>query len=96
MPLCERSLEIAEKSLGPENPMVATSLHNVAALLFAQVCTSRLPADTDNRAQGKYDEAMPLYERSLKIREMTLGSDHPDVAASLNKAAELFSAQVGC
>src|SRR5207248_6642169 len=30
--------------------------------------------------QGKYDEAEPLYQRALAIREKVLGPDHPDTA----------------
>ena len=33
---------------------------------------------------GKYDEARPLIERALDIREKTLGPDHADVATVLN------------
>ena len=38
---------------------------------------------------GKYDEARPLAERALEIREKTLGPDHPDVAVTLNNLANL-------
>jgi CHAT domain-containing protein/Tfp pilus assembly protein PilF len=38
---------------------------------------------------GKYDEARPLGERALQIREKTLGSDHPDVAQSSNNLGHL-------
>jgi tetratricopeptide (TPR) repeat protein len=44
-------------------------------------------------AQGRYDEAKPLYRRSLQIREQQLGADHPDVATSLNNLAELYRVQ---
>ena len=46
--------------------------------------------------QGKYDEAKPLYERSLGIRKKSLGEDHPDVAQSLISVAGLLRAQVRC
>jgi tetratricopeptide (TPR) repeat protein len=45
------------------------------------------------RAQGRYAEAEPLYQRSLAIREQALGAEHPDVAQSLNNLAELYRAQ---
>ena len=44
--------------------------------------------------QGKYDEAGPLYERSLAIREKALGPDHLDVATALNNRAGLLRVQV--
>jgi tetratricopeptide (TPR) repeat protein len=80
--------------LGEEHPHVANSLHNLAGLLDAQ---------------GKYDEAEPLYRQSLAIRRKVcaihlaassrdhfckvLGEEHPDVAASLNNLAGLLYAQ---
>ncbi|MGH9842915.1 MAG: tetratricopeptide repeat protein [Blastocatellia bacterium] len=38
----------------------------------------------------KYDEALPLAERALEIREKMLGPEHIDVATSLNNLAELY------
>ncbi len=39
------------------------------------------------KAQGKYEEAEPLYRRALQIRKKALGEEHPDVARSLNNLA---------
>ena len=75
--LFESALKEAE-GFGPSDPRLATSLNNLA-LLYA--------------TQGKYDQAEPLYKRSLAIREKALGPHHPDVAASLNNVAELYRAQ---
>jgi tetratricopeptide (TPR) repeat protein len=54
---------------------VATSLNNLAALY---------------RAQGKYDQAEPLYKRALAILEKALGPEHPDVATVLGNYAALL------
>lgn len=43
---------------------------------------------------GRYDEALPLYERALDIRETQLGATHPDTATSLHNLA-LFYADKG-
>jgi tetratricopeptide (TPR) repeat protein len=43
--------------------------------------------------QGQYQEAEPLLTQALAIREQTLGSEHPDVATSLNHLAELYREQ---
>ena len=32
--------------------------------------------------QGKYDEALAMYKKSLSIRLKKLGDDHPDVATA--------------
>ena len=43
--------------------------------------------------QGQYQQAIPLAQRALAIREKALGSVHPDVAQSLNNLAVLYQAQ---
>ena len=58
-----------------EDPQFAFSLHQLALLYFTQ---------------GKYNEAEPLYLRSLSIKEKQLGENHPDVATSLNNLAGLY------
>ena len=45
------------------------------------------------RAQGRYADAEPLYQRSLAIWEKALGPEHPDVAQSLNNLARLYDTQ---
>ena len=42
---------------------------------------------------GKYDEAQPLGERILEIRERILGLEHPDVAETLNNLAILYASR---
>ena len=43
-------------------------------------------------AQGKYDQAEPLFKRSLAIREKALGPEHPDVATALESQAKILRA----
>ncbi len=43
--------------------------------------------------QSKYEEALPLAERGLAIREESLGPEHPDVAISLDKLADICRAK---
>ena len=50
----------------------ATTLNNLAYLY---------------QAQGHYDKAEPLHQRALAIFEKALGTDHPDVAATLTGLA---------
>ncbi len=45
------------------------------------------------KQQGKYAEAEPLYMKALKIREESLGPEHPKVAAILNNLGNLYRAQ---
>ena len=44
-------------------------------------------------AQGRYEEAEPLFRRTLTIRERALEPQHSDVGATLNALAELYRAQ---
>jgi len=47
---------------------VAKTLNNIATVLDSQ---------------GKFNEALPFFERAIRILEKALGADHPDVARSL-------------
>jgi CHAT domain-containing protein len=40
---------------------------------------------------GQYDEAQPLIERALMIREKALGPEHPDLAVSLFQVATIYT-----
>ncbi len=40
--------------------------------------------------QGTYDEAEPLFKRSLAIRKKALGPDHPEVATILENYAAML------
>jgi tetratricopeptide (TPR) repeat protein len=52
---------------------------------------SRLGKEAEGlRVAGKYDQALPLAERSLAIREKVLGTNHVDVAESLNNLAAIY------
>ena len=76
VPVAQRQLELAKNAHGEEHPEVAVALNNLAALY---------------KSMGKYDDALPLFERSLAIREKVHhGEDHPDVADSLNNLAVLY------
>ena len=41
-------------------------------------------------SQGKYDDALDYYQKSLKIKITAVGSDHPDVAISKFNIASLL------
>jgi CHAT domain-containing protein/Tfp pilus assembly protein PilF len=43
------------------------------------------------RRAGKYEEALPLIERALEIREGVLGPNHRDVCAALFSLAAIYS-----
>jgi CHAT domain-containing protein/Tfp pilus assembly protein PilF len=75
--LAGRAVAIREKTLGPEHPDLASSLNNLASLLYTV---------------GDYAGARPLYERALAVQEKALGPDHPDIATSLDNLASLLYA----
>ena len=43
--------------------------------------------------QGQYEEAVKFAKEALKVAEETFGSEHPDVALSLNNLAGLYESQ---
>mmetsp|Transcript_5235 Transcript_5235/g.16472 ORF Transcript_5235/g.16472 Transcript_5235/m.16472 type:complete len:97 (-) Transcript_5235:34-324(-) len=46
--------------------------------------------------QGKYNEALPFFERALRITENAHGPDHPDVARSLVYLAKALGSHGHC
>ena len=75
MELLLRSVDIDEKTLGPNSPDLATTLTNLA---FVQI-------DRGFLSQGEN-----LLLRSLEIDQKALGNDHPYVAADLNNLAHFY------
>ena len=63
------------KTFVGDDPRLATSLNNLAELY---------------RAQGKYAQAEPLYQRALAIWQKALGPEHPQVAMVLENYAALL------
>jgi tetratricopeptide (TPR) repeat protein len=70
--LLERALAIAEAAYGPDHPVVAKQLNNLAQIL---------------QDLGDPAGARRLQERALAIYEAAYVPDHPDVATSLNNLA---------
>ncbi len=66
-PMLERALRIRESLYSPNDPQIASTLHNLGIAL------SEL---------GQWAAARPLLKRALDIREDCYGLDHPDVADS--------------
>jgi len=54
-------------------------------------CTTTWPLS--NKLLKKYDVAEGYYVLALAMREDTLGSNYPDVAASFNRSAVLYHTQ---
>ena len=41
---------------------------------------------------GNYNDALPIQERTLAIREKALGPEHPDTASAINNLAKIYQA----
>ncbi len=78
IPIAQRALALAERTLGKEHPYTLSSVANLAGLY---------------KLQGRYAEAEPLYKRALEARERVLGKGHPNTLTSVNNLAVLYSAQ---
>ncbi|WP_157845221.1 tetratricopeptide repeat protein [Pseudofrankia saprophytica] len=72
LPLFQRALAIGEAAYGPDHPVVATRLNNLASVL---------------QDLGRVGEAVPLFQRALAIDEAVYGPDHPVVARALSYLA---------
>ena len=77
--MAEEALRVVEKTYGPNNSRVATTLNNQAIAY---------------RAQGRYALAESLYNRALETYEKTLGRDHHDTAVVCEDMAKLYR-QIG-
>jgi tetratricopeptide (TPR) repeat protein len=75
--LHQRALTIREARLGADHPDTATSLSNLANVLYNQ---------------GDLDGARTLYQRALTILEARLGADHPDTVQSRQRLAAVVAA----
>jgi len=65
--------------------------HWALALPEAGSLLNQIAYYLEDRAQ--YEQAEPLYQRALAIREQMLGPEHPDTATSLNNLAFLYHNQ---
>lgn len=73
--LWRQALAIREKHFAPNDPLLATTLEQLADCCAAQA--------------GRLTEAMTLRERALAIRETAFGAGHPSVAAARAKLEAL-------
>ena len=91
---------------GRETSDVVKSLLRIIIIFIATVCVSlggaRAREDGPDEAaalservfqmyeQGRYQEALPLAQKALALREQALGPDHPDLTPGLNNLAALY------
>lgn len=77
-PLFQQALRIYEQNKGPEHPLVASLLSNLATLY---------------RDQGKFTLAEPLFQRALHIWKQTGGSEYIEFATTLKGLAVIYGMQ---
>ena len=73
--LWRQALAIRERAFAPNDPILATTLENVADCCAAQ--------------DGKLGDAIALRERAIAIRETAVGGAHPSLASARAKLDEL-------
>ncbi|OQR97731.1 hypothetical protein ACHHYP_10099 [Achlya hypogyna] len=88
--LYEKSLGIYESHLGPDHPLVARSLNNMALFLLHQhdkVPKAKLPPrEKLVEIEVKIEQ---LFLQALDIRRKKLGNKNPETAATLNNLGNL-------
>ena len=72
---------------------IASKYHLEAVRLQPENTVYLNAAGLISKDMGRYEEAMSFLEKALAMREESLGTDHPDVARSLNNLALLYVAQ---
>jgi tetratricopeptide (TPR) repeat protein len=71
----EQGLEIKQRTLPQNDPLLATSYNNIGAAY---------------RNMGEYPEALSFYEKALEIRQHVLPPNHPDMAQSYNNIGAVY------
>jgi len=74
----ERAIEISERVLEPDDPLIALRVNNLGGVL---------------RALGDLAGARAAYERALGIDERAYGPDHPKVAIRVNNLGMVLQEQ---
>lgn len=72
LPQAKRALEIVEKNLGPENPLIVSDLINLGEIYIAK---------------RRYGDGQELLERAVKIYEKAVGPDSPRIGDLLDRIA---------
>jgi tetratricopeptide (TPR) repeat protein len=74
-PLCHRTLQIYEETIGPEHPDVGILANNLAMLYHMQ---------------DKFEQAESLYKKALNVLTKSLGAKHPEVINLLGNYANML------
>lgn len=76
--LAERNLTEAlreAEKFGPADPRLADTLRSLGGLYCIR---------------GQFGKAEPLFEKELRVREKSMGGEHPDVVACVGKLAQFY------
>ena len=87
-------LRVRVAILGPDHPDVATTkVLRFFKIFFGlmHVCLLQNNIGAVYHAQGKFPEALEVWEEALRVRVATLGPEHLDVAKTYNKYDFFFS-----
>jgi tetratricopeptide (TPR) repeat protein len=71
----EKALEIFQKTLPANHPLLATSYNNIGNVY---------------KSMGEYSKALSYFEKALEIRQKTLPANHPDFAESYSNIAAVY------
>jgi tetratricopeptide (TPR) repeat protein len=71
----EKALEIDQKTLPPNHPLLATSYNNIGKMY---------------RYMGEYSKALSFYEKALEIHQKTLPPNQNDLATSYNNIGKVY------
>lgn len=73
--VAKEALDLAKQIYGPDHTQVAISINNLAAMY---------------KAQGKFNDAEPLYRDAMAIWEKVFGKESFEVGSSLNNLGDLY------
>jgi len=97
LPLYERAVKICELTgaLGPNHLQIQSVRERLKICQSILGISPAVATNLNDRAllyhkQGKYGDALPLYERAVKMSESILGLNHLNVSLSLTNLAKLY------
>ncbi|CAF1162907.1 unnamed protein product [Didymodactylos carnosus] len=71
----EKAIEIKQKTLAPDDPLLAVSYSNIG-VVYGEI--------------GQYAKALSFYEKTLEIEQKTLSPDHPSLATSYTNIGGMY------
>ena len=76
--------------MGTDHPDIASTHYNIGTITPSKTFIISIITGIILQNQGKIDEALENYQKSLRIRKILYGEEHLDIATSLNNIGNII------